>query len=124
MASSGVIKMSLFLIYPPCIEISILFSILLPKVAIFLPFFLQVSTICFKRYILEANVAIIILLLLTVKEVWKNSIVDRFTFLIFLGILILSVFGVSPSISIILSAILGILYKKFFGHGEIPGGKE
>ena len=29
--------------------------------AIFLPFFAHVSTICFKRYILDANVAIIIL---------------------------------------------------------------
>ena len=102
------------LLLPPFLAIIFLASILM-KLA---------KNIIVNDIFWGVNVAIIILLLLTVKEVWKNSIVDRFTFLIFLGILILSVFGVSPSISIILSAILGILYKKFFGHGEIPGGKE
>lgn len=57
------------------------------------------------------NVAIVILLFLAVKEVWKSSIVDRFTLFLFLLILALSVFRVSPSILIIFSAILGILYK-------------
>lgn len=57
------------------------------------------------------NVAIVILLFLAVKEVWKSSIVDRFTLFLFLLILALSVFMVSPSILIIFSAILGILYK-------------
>lgn len=57
------------------------------------------------------NVAIIILLLLTVKEIWKTSVIDRFTMFLFLLILFLAVFGVSPSILIILSAILGIFYR-------------
>lgn len=57
------------------------------------------------------NVAIVILLFLAVKEVWKNSIIDRFTLFLFLLILILGLFRVSPSILIILSAILGILYN-------------
>ena len=58
------------------------------------------------------NVAIIILLFLTVKEVWAKSVVDKFTLFIFLFILTLMLVGVSPSVSIVLSAFLGILYKK------------
>lgn len=59
------------------------------------------------------NVAIIILLFLTVKEVWAKSVVDKFTLFVFILILGLMLFGVSPSVSIVLSAFLGILYKKF-----------
>ena len=58
------------------------------------------------------NVAIIILLFLTVKEVWNKSIVDKFTFFIFALILVSMLFGLSPSIAIVLSALLGIIYKK------------
>lgn len=58
------------------------------------------------------NIAIIILLFLAVKEVWNKSIVDKFTFFIFVLILFLMLFGLSPSIVIILSAFLGIIYKK------------
>lgn len=57
------------------------------------------------------NVAIIILLFLTVKEVWAKSIVDKFTFFIFVLILALMLFGLSPSVAIVLSAVLGIVYK-------------
>ena len=59
--SSGVTNISLCFIYPSCIDISMLFSILLPNIAIFLSFFLHVSTICLSLYMFDANVAIIIL---------------------------------------------------------------
>jgi len=59
------------------------------------------------------NAAIVILLYLTVKEVWNKSIVDRFTFFLFLFVLIASLFKVSPSILILFSAILGIVHVKF-----------
>ncbi len=66
------------------------------------------------------NISIIILMFLTVKEVWKTSIVDRFTLLIFISTLVLSAFGVSPSISIIAFAIFGIAYNLI--QKKIKGG--
>ena len=57
------------------------------------------------------NIAIVILMFLTVKEVWNTSIVDKFTLFLFSLILILSVIGVSPSISIVLAGILGVIYN-------------
>lgn len=63
------------------------------------------------------NVAIIILLLLTVKEIWFSSVVDGFTMFLFLLTLALAVFGVSPSILILASAIFGILYRLKTGKG-------
>ena len=58
------------------------------------------------------NIAIIILIILTVKEVWKTSIVDKFTLLIFSLIFLLSLLGISPVLLIIISALLGIIWKK------------
>lgn len=57
------------------------------------------------------NIAIVILLYLTVKEVWNCSIVDKFTLLLFAFVLTASFLGVSPSGLIVISALLGILYK-------------
>lgn len=62
------------------------------------------------------NVAIIILILLTVKEVWKNSIVDRFTLILFFIMFLLTLSGISPSLIIILAAISGIVFKKLKGE--------
>lgn len=58
------------------------------------------------------NIAIIILIFLTVKEVWNTSIVDKFTLFIFILIFLLSLCGTSPVILIILSAIFGIIWEK------------
>lgn len=58
------------------------------------------------------NISIIILIFLTVKEVWNTSIVDKFTLFIFILIFLLSLCGISPVILIILSAIFGIIWKK------------
>ncbi len=105
------------LILPPFLAIIFLASILI-KLA---------QNVIANDIFWGVNVAIIILLFLTVKEVWKNSIVDKFTFFIFLGILLMSIFGISPSISIVLSAISGILYKKITKPNkadEISGGGE
>ena len=61
LATSGETKILSSFMYPPSIDISMLFSILLPNNAIFLLFFLQVSTMCFNLYMLDAKVATIIL---------------------------------------------------------------
>lgn len=91
------------LILPPFIVIILLASVLIK----------MSQNIVMGDVFWGVNISIIILMFLTVKEVWKTSIVDKFTFLIFILILILSDAGVSPSVSIIASAILGIVYKIF-----------
>lgn len=58
------------------------------------------------------NVAIIILIILTVKEVWGVSIVDRLTFLFFIIAFLMCVFGISPAIIIVLAIICGLLRSK------------
>ena len=58
------------------------------------------------------NIAIIILIFLTVKEVWGVSIVDKITFLIFLTAFLLCVFGISPTLIILLAAFFGVLRAK------------
>ncbi len=58
------------------------------------------------------NVAIIILIFLTVKEVWGVSIVDKITFLIFIAAFLMCVFGISPALIILLAALFGVLRAK------------
>lgn len=56
---------------------------------------------------------IVILIYLTVKEVFSSSVIDKFTFILFALVFALSVaFNVSPAIIIVLSALSGIIYKK------------
>ena len=64
------------------------------------------------------NVAIIILIILTVKEVWAVSVIDKITFLLFLIAFIMCVLGISPAIIIVLSVLLGFLRTKFL-KGEV-----
>lgn len=61
------------------------------------------------------NVAIIILIFLTVKEVWQNSVIDKFSLILFFVIFALTLSGLSPSIIIVFAAISGIIFKKFEG---------
>ena len=58
------------------------------------------------------NVAIIILIILTVKEVWSVSVVDRLTFLFFIIAFLMCIFGISPAIIIVLAIICGLLRSK------------
>lgn len=62
------------------------------------------------------NLAVIILIYLALKEMWKKSIVDKFSFFWFLFILTLSLFKISPAILIICSILLGIFI--YFIKGE------
>jgi len=53
------------------------------------------------------------LIISAVMNLWKNSIVDKFTFMIFLLLIFLSiVFGISPMIAIIIAGILGGLKRR------------
>lgn len=58
------------------------------------------------------GIGVLILLLLTVQEVWSTSIVDKFTLFLFFIVFILTAFcGLSPVYSIIGAAMLGIIYR-------------
>lgn len=60
------------------------------------------------------GIGVITLLFLAVKEMWKKSITDKFSFAIYLGCLILALSKkVSLAVIIIGALIFGILWQKF-----------
>lgn len=60
------------------------------------------------------GLGVIVLVFLALKDIWRTSIADRFSFILFLIIfLTLMLARISPAIIIILAAIIGISYKKF-----------
>ena len=63
--------------------------------------------------------AVIILILMTIKDIWKNSVNSIFTYILFILILAaLFVLPVSPSIIIILSGITALIYFKVKGENN------
>ena len=72
------------------------------------------------------GIGVIILLFLAIKEMWKKSIVDRFTCGVFLGAFLLSAcFKMSPAVIVVLAILAGIIYKIRYTQGlsgeEITG---
>lgn len=60
----------------------------------------------------SVNIAVVILLYLSVKEVWSQSMKDAFSWVIFIATLIASlIFKVSPAIIIVCSLVFGMAYK-------------
>ena len=58
------------------------------------------------------GIAVIILVYLTVKEMWKFSLIDFLSWIIFLFAFSLSFFfNISPALIIVLSLILGVTFK-------------
>ncbi len=57
------------------------------------------------------NLSVIILIYLTVKEIWKKSLIDVFTYFWFFLILVLSVFKTSPVVLILSSILLGFFIQ-------------
>ena len=58
------------------------------------------------------GIGVIILIFLTVKEMWKKSVIDKFTCSVFIGAFLLSAcFKIPPAVIVILAIIAGILYK-------------
>ena len=58
------------------------------------------------------GIGLIVLIILTVKEIWEQSIVDNFTLLLFIMIILLAIFtSLSPIILITISILFGILHK-------------
>ena len=60
-----------------------------------------------------ANIAVIILIYLTIKEMWQKSMINTFCYIWFALILTLALLKISPIILIILSIASAIVYEKF-----------
>lgn len=103
---SGALIAVLGLTLPPFLSIILLASILTE---------LTKSTIM-NDIFWGVNVAIIILIFLTVKDVWSSSILDRFTLILFILMFLLMLSGVSPVLLILIAALSGIAYKKIKGE--------
>jgi len=56
-----------------------------------------------------------VLIFETVRKMAKNSVVDKFCFIIFIMVIVLS--GVSPALIVVLAGISGILIKNFVKKG-------
>lgn len=59
-------------------------------------------------------VGVVVLVILTIKEMWQKSIVDNFSKILFLAALILACIKVSPVAIILGSVFVGILYRLIF----------
>ena len=66
------------------------------------------------------GIAVIALILLTVREVWQKSKRDWFFYFIFtLSLVALVVFRLSPIQTILLFSVIGVLYKRFTTPKEV-----
>ncbi|MBQ9246520.1 chromate transporter [bacterium] len=62
------------------------------------------------------RISVVILILVTIKDLWAKSVNSVFTYIMFFLILIaLFLIPVSPTLIIIISAIIALLYGKFKG---------
>ncbi len=62
------------------------------------------------------RISVIVLVIVTVKDMWAKSVYSRFTSIIFIVVLIaLLFFPISPAIVILLSAIAAVLHSKVIG---------
>lgn len=59
------------------------------------------------------NLSVIVLIYLTLKEIWQKSVCNLFTAFWFLMILILSIFKISPVILVVSSILVGIFIQIF-----------
>ena len=59
------------------------------------------------------NLSVIVLIYLALKEMWQKSIIDLFSSLWFVLILVLSIFKVNPAILILISVFLGVIIYLF-----------
>lgn len=79
-------------------------------VALIVDYLLKISFI--QSIFWGVSVAVIILVYLTIKEMWKNSLTNFMTWIIFLGCFTASFFfKISPVLAIIGSVIIGVAYK-------------
>ena len=65
-----------------------------------------------KNIFWGVNIAIIVLIFLTIKEVWSTSAVDKLTFLFFIFAFLLCIFGLSPAWVIVFAILFGVILTK------------
>lgn len=65
-----------------------------------------------KNIFWGVNIAIIVLIFLTIKEVWSTSVVDKLTFLFFIFAFLLCIFGLSPAWVIVFAILFGVILTK------------
>ena len=78
-----------------------------------------------KHALSGIRVAVVILIINSVINMWKSSVTDITTFTIFLSVALISYFTkISPVILVIASALLGIImYTLINKHAPVPGPK-
>ena len=65
------------------------------------------------------SVAVIALILLTVREMWQKTLKDKFFYIIFItSLLSIIIFDLSPIKTILIFTTLGVLYKHFLTQKE------
>lgn len=97
----GVIASVLGITFSPFVSIVL--------VALFLNQILNISFM--KGIFWGVNLSVIVLIYLTVKDMWEKSLVDYFSWFWFIFILILTVLKISPIILIITSILLGFVIQ-------------
>lgn len=66
------------------------------------------------------KIAVIVLIIASIKELWDKAISSKFSYLVYLFALTLMLFtNLSPALVITITVITGLIYKKFFNkRGE------
>ena len=70
------------------------------------------NLVIMKNIFWGVNIAIIVLIFLTIKEVWSTSVVDKLTFLFFIFAFLLCIFGLSPAWVIVFAILFGVILTK------------
>ena len=82
------------------------------------------TTLVDNKYIADAfwgiRISVIVLVLITIKDIWKKSVNSKFTYTLFFIILLSFLFlPVSPTIIIILAAITALIYNQIKGAQNV-----
>lgn len=66
------------------------------------------------------DIAVCVLILLTVLELWEFSVFDKFTGFIFTAALVAAVLGVSPFVIVVSAGMLGVIRHFAFPKQQVP----
>lgn len=100
--------------------IAALMGIVVPAFIIILLFALLLSGIAEYKIVQDMfkgiRISVVVLIILTVKDLWKNSVNSVFSYVLYFIILaILLICSISPTIIIILAGVISVIYGKIKG---------
>lgn len=103
--------------------IAALLGIVVPAFIIILVFAMLLTSVSEKEIVQTAfkgiRISVIVLIILTIKDIWKKSVNSIFTYIMFFSILIiLLITKVSPTLVILSAAIVALLYGKWSGKKD------